>query len=350
METDDRGPAPPLAKALAKQLEEGGPAFDFYQAVALLERIAGVAASESVGASGEPSREAVRFTSSARMAFSPTEIAAITPAAGARKRPTMEVTFLGLAGAEGPLPAPLAEKVMQASRADSGARDLLDIFNHRLVSLAYRIRKRHSVGLGVTSPEQDDTARYLFALLGLGLPELRGHLVVNDRALLHHAGVFAREVRSMAGLVALLRWHFGVPIEGLPLTGGYYPIEPADRTTIGPSGKNRALGKDAVLGEKYWDQEAVFDLRVGPISPSMLLEFLPPDGKILVAVHDLVRFYAGKSLDFRLRLLVDEGPAIRPTQKLGERPRLGYTAWIGRPRGMREVVLSSASLPVLRGG
>lgn len=346
MATDGRGPAPPLAK----QLEDEGPAFDFYQAVALLERIADVASGESVGAGGEPSREAVRFTSSARMSFAATEIAAITPPPRAGKKPTMEVTFLGLAGAAGPLPTPLAEKVMQAARADSGARDLLDIFNHRLVSLAYRIRKRHSVGLGVTSPEQDDTARYLFALLGLGLPSQRGHLVVNDRSLLHHAGVFAREVRSMAGLVALLRWHFGVPVDALPLTGAYYPIEPADRTTIGPSGKNRTLGGDAVLGERYWDQEAVFDLRIGPISPEKLLDLLPPNGKVLVALHDLVRFYAGTTLDFRLRVLVQEGEAQEP-QKLDEQkpPRLGYTAWIGRPRGTREVVLTSTALPALRG-
>lgn len=345
MATDGRGPAPPLAK----QLEDEGPAFDFFQAVALLERIAGAPPGASVGAGGEPSREAVRFTSSTRMAFSGAEIASIKPASGAAARPTMEVTFLGLAGVEGPLPAPLSEKVMQAGRADSAARDLLDIFNHRLVSLAYRLRKRHRIGLGVTSPEQDDTARYLFALLGLGMPELRGHLVADDRSLLHHTGVFAREVRSMSGFVALLRWHFGVPVEGIPLTGGYYPIEPADRTTIGPSGKNRALGRDAVLGARYWDQEAVFDLRVGPISPAALLDFLPPDGESLAPLHDLVRFYAGKTLDFRLRLLVHEEEGSEP-QRLKERPRLGYTAWVGRPRGMREVVLRSAALPVPRGG
>jgi type VI secretion system protein ImpH len=349
MATDGRDPAPPLAK----QLEAEGPAFDFYQAVALLERIAGVgsgeSAGESVGAGGEPSREAVRFTSTARMSFAPTEIAAITAPPRAGKKSTMEVTFLGLAGAGGPLPTPLSEKVMQASRADSGARDLLDIFNHRLVSLAYRIRKRHSVGLGVTSPEQDDTARYLFALLGLGLPELRGKLAVNDRALLHHTGVFAREVRSMVGLVALLRWHFGVPVEGLPLTGGYYPIEPSDRTTIGPAGSNRLLGRDAVLGERYWDQEAIFDLRLGPIAPERLEELLPPHGEVLIALRDLVRFYAGATLDFRVRILVHQG-APRAPQKLGDRPRLGYTAWLGSPRGTQEVVLTSTALRALRGG
>jgi type VI secretion system protein ImpH len=335
MATDGRGPAPPLAK----QLEAEGPAFDFFQAVALLERVAGVDADESVGAGGEPSREAVRFTSSTRMAFAAKEIASITPARPEGGRPTMEVTFLGLAGAEGPLPAPLAEKVMQAARADSAARDLLDVFNHRLVSLAYRLRKRHRVGLGVTSPEQDDSARYLFALLGLGTPGTRGHLAFEDRSLLHHAGVFAREVRSMVGLVALL----------VPLTGAYYAIEPDDRTAIGPAGRNRLLGRDAVLGDRYWDQEAVFDLRVGPISPEQLLGFLPPDGATLAPLREMVRFYAGKALDFRLRFLVQEGEA-RASQRLGDRPRLGYTAWVGRPRGMREVVLRSASLPPLRGG
>lgn len=345
MATDGRGPAPPLAK----QLEDEGQAFDFYQAVALLERIADVDPGESVGVGGEPSREAVRFTSSARMSFAASEITGIRPSLCAGGKPTMEVTFLGLAGAEGPLPAPLAEKVMQASRTDGAARDLLDMFNHRLVSLAYRIRKRHSVGLGVASPEQDDTARYLFALVGLGLPELRGHLALSDRSLLQHAGVFAREVRSMAGLVTILRCHFGVPVSGAPLTGGYYAIEPADRTTIGPSGRNHTLGRDAVIGARYWDQEAMFDLRIGPISPEQLRDFLPPDGDRLAPLRDLVRAYCGSTLDFRLRLLLDEGEGREP-RELKERPRLGYTAWIGRPRGVREVVLTSSAFPASRGG
>lgn len=354
MATDVRGPAPPL---MQKQLEDEGPAFEFFQAVALMERLAGAAPGASVGAGGEPSREAVHFTSSTRMSFAATDITAITPppAPGGRPtmadgRPTMAVGFLGLAGAEGPLPQPFAEMVMRsAARGDTAARDLLDIFNHRLVSLAYRIHKRHRLGLGVSSPELDDTARYLFALIGLGMPELRGHLVVDDRALLQHAGLLSREARSMAGLEALLRWHFEVPVEGVPLTGGYYSIEPADRTNIGPSGKNRTLGRDAILGSRHWDQEAVFDLRIGPISPAQLADFLPPDGDRLVPLRDLVRFYCGKALDFRLRLIVDEGQGRAP-RDLEERARLGYTAWIGRPRGLREVVLTSAAFGASPGG
>jgi type VI secretion system protein ImpH len=350
MATDVRGPAPPLNK----QLEDEGPAFDFFQAVALLERLAGVAPGESVGAGGEPWREAVRFTSTLRMSFAATEITSVATRKGS-DRPTMEVGFLGIAGAEGPLPQPFAELVMRkAARGDTAARDLLDVFNHRLISLAYRIRKRHRIGLGVTSPEQDDTARYLFALLGLGLPELRRQLALNDRSFLHHAGLFSREVRSMAGLEALLRWHFEVPVSGRPLTGGYFPIEPADRTTIGPSGNNRGLGQNAVLGSRYWDQEAVFDLRIGPISPEGLLEFLPPDGERLVPLRELVRFYTGKSLDFRLRLLIDEGLVAKGAappepRALGTRPRLGYTASLGRPRGVREVLITSAAFPASPG-
>jgi type VI secretion system protein ImpH len=158
----------------------------------------------------------------------------------------------------------------------------------------------------------------------------------------------------MAGLEALLRWHFEVPVSGQPLTGGYFPIELADRTTIGPSGNNRGLGQNAVLGSRYWDQEAVFDLRIGPISPERLLEFLPPDGERLVPLRELVRFYTGKSLDFRLRLLVDEGLVAKGTtprepRALGTRPQLGYTASLGGPRGVREVVITSAAFPASPG-
>jgi len=83
--------------------------------------------------------------------------------------PVMVTNFFGLAGANSPLPTPLTELVLERLREkDAGMRDFLDIFNHRLISILYRIRKLHRVGLSSTAPEDAPTARHLYAILGLG--------------------------------------------------------------------------------------------------------------------------------------------------------------------------------------
>jgi type VI secretion system protein ImpH len=304
-----------------------GHRFDFFQAVALLEaRMPGCA---SVGDGAEPAAEAVRLRGTIDLAFSETDVARVERPAREGEPAVVKANFLSLAGALGPLPPPFAELVYQrAARRDLGLRDFLDIFNHRLLSLVYRIRKRHRIGLGAASPEQDDAARYLYALLGLGLPSLRGRLGVSDRALLQPAALPAREARPMAGLEGLLRHHLGVPIEGVSLTGAYHPIEESDRTAIGPSGRNRRLGREVILGRRAWDQEAGFELVVGPVSLEQYLRFLP-GGDLLGALCAMTRFHAGELLSFTvlLRLCAEEAPAARLGRRNGA--RLGYTAWLG---------------------
>ncbi|WP_437277909.1 type VI secretion system baseplate subunit TssG [Sorangium sp. So ce375] len=319
--------------------------FDFFQAVALLEGLS--EGCRSVGESAEPAAEAVRFRGAIDLAFPETDVAGIERRAHDGEPAVMTVNFMSLAGALGPLPPPFAELVYQrAARRDYALRDFLDIFNHRLLSLVYRIRKRHRIGLGVASPEQDDAARYLYALIGLGLPSLRGRLAVSDRALLEPAALAAREVRPMAGLTALLQHHLGVPVEGVPLTGAYHPIEESDRTAIGPSGRNRGLGRGAGLGRRAWDQEGGFELVVGPLSLADYLRCLP-GGDLLGPLCALARLYAGEALSFTvlLRLRAEEAPAARLGQRRGA--RLGVTACLGggaRRRGPIEKRLRGAAL------
>ncbi|HVK67092.1 MAG TPA: type VI secretion system baseplate subunit TssG [Polyangium sp.] len=328
-------------------LFDEGHAFDFYQAVSLLEHWREGDA-VPVGEGSDPSRESVRFAGSVALAFPETDVARIRPPHREGEPAKMLVNFLGLGGALGPLPPPIVESIyMRAVRGDTAARDFLDIFNHRLVSFAYRIRKGHRVGLGASSPEKDDAARHLFALLGLGFKALEGRLAVKDRALLEHAANLGSESRSLEGLVAILRRHFGVPIEPIPLTGAFHPIEDADRTAIGRSGQNRGLGRDACLGGRFWDQESTFELRIGPMKLDEFLRFLP-DGDALGPLCSLVRFYAGARFHFGLLLVLAEGEAPRIELGSATCALLGQIAWLGNVNKhggqIREVRLSRAAI------
>jgi predicted component of type VI protein secretion system len=169
--------------------------FEFYQAVRLIEaiyrRVAGELASDDA--------TFLRFRSRIGFDFPASEIQAIdTQDAPVR----MTVNFLGLAGALGPLPAPYSEMIMAATaRKDFAAAEFLDIFNHRLVWLLYRVRQAHDAALTARSPHEGQLSRYLFSIVGLGPKPLRNRLGVPDRTLLHYAGLLGRQVRSAVGLV-----------------------------------------------------------------------------------------------------------------------------------------------------
>lgn len=328
--------------------------FDFFQAVALIEAMVHSPPHKEghalhakhhfwqrsfvdTGASPEPAKEPVRFRANLSMAFPTTDIDLLRenddPSGIPREsRPpfTMVVNFLGLAGALGPLPSPFAELILQRTiRGDTATRDFLDIFNHRIVSIAYRIKKQYQIGLGVRTPLSDSATRALFSLVGLSSSIFDDDTRLYYRPILHCAGAFAKQVRSMAGLLSVLRHQFGVPFEGAQFTGAFYNLEEEDLTSIGPSGKNRLLGQSAMIGRRVWDQTAGFEIRVGPLKRDTFLRFLP-GGDGLVPLCKLIRFYVGDALDFSICLLLETGSVVQT--RLGEKPTnlLGYTAWAGR--------------------
>lgn len=316
-----------------------GPRFDFFQAVRLLELAHPPEA--SVGAGVEPSKEAVRFRSAVRLDFPADDIASVTPpecplghAACSlppeRHLPVMSVNFMGLAGEHGPLPKPFTELILgRVWRKDTALRDFLDIFNHRLVSLLYRIRKLHRFGLDARPPGEERLAGYVYAALGLGTPALRDQ--IHDRPLLHYAGLLAQQPRSMVGLERMLSDYFGVGVEGEQFKGRWVPLERGQWTSIGRRGRNNRLGEDAVVGTRVWDQQGAFELRLGPLTLEQLRDFLPV-GWGFGPLCELVRFYAGDDLDYSFRLVLAAGEARETRLGKAGGARLGWTSWLGPAR------------------
>jgi type VI secretion system protein ImpH len=306
-----------------------GPRFDFFQAVKLLEL--SHPTDHSVGRGVEPSKEAVRFKSSVRLDFPADDIASVRPPEcppghGECQAPVMTVNFMGLTGGHGPLPKSVTELILgRLWHKDRALRDFLDIFNHRLVSLFYRIRKVHRFGLDVRRPGEDAIARYVYAVLGLGTPALRDQF--NDRPLLHYAGLLGQQPRSMVGLERMLEDHFGVGVEGEQFKGGWLRLEKGQWTTVGARGQNNRLGVDSVLGTRVWDQQGAFELKLGPLTLEQFTDFLPV-GWGFGPLCEMVRFYVGDELDFSFRLTLRAGEprGARLSAKGGA--RLGWTSWL----------------------
>ncbi len=318
-------------RPLDKVLFEEGHRFDFYQAVRLLEMLH--PDTIPVGEGSEPEKEAVRFKSRVALAFPATDVSELIPLSRSGGPAEMTVNFMGLAGCTGPLPMPYTELILERVwNKDATLRDFLDIFNHRLVSLLYRVRKAHRLGFAITSPDKSNFATYLFCLIGLGTKGLLGRMRVKDRSLLFYATFLTQQPHSMIALERLLSHYFKATIKGVPLCGQWRHLEEDQITYIGSSGQNRMLGHSAVLGTRIWDQQGKFQIRVGPLALREFLDFLPI-GTGFIPLCELIRFYVGDELEFEIRLHLKDEEI--PESRLGVPggPRLGWTSWLktGKP-------------------
>lgn len=315
-----------------------GHRFDFFQAVRLLEIIQTHRGERLLppAQGADPSKEIIHFRSAVKLGFPASDIANVRrtrdlPQREQPKTPTeMTVNFLGLAGGLGALDIPSTELVLQRTKQnDKALEDFLDIFNHRLVSLLYRIRKHHRVGLGSATPGEDLVARYLYSLIGMRTPRLQGRMQVRDRALLYYAGILAQQPRSMAGLKRILTDYFQVDVEINQFVGKWCDLDEGQWTTLGESGANQRLGRDpVVLGTRVWDQHARFEIQLGPLGLQDFKDFLPTEWRFGV-LYDLVRFYINDEFDFNVRLIlkIEEIPPVELVSDA--EPALSWTSWLG---------------------
>jgi type VI secretion system protein ImpH len=346
--------------------------FDFFQAVRLLEIIyspeksaqddgveldtkamisrpsKGAATSPSVVPDSEKVEDFVRFKSAVGLNFPTSDISEIIshdappkrrlenlqdlPHVTASETPITEMTvnLMGLAGALGPLDMPTTELIIErGAKKDTALKDFLDIFNHRLISLLYRIRKMHRIGLEDEPPGQDKVSKYLFSIIGLGTEGLMGRMMVRDRSLLHYAGLLSQQPRSIVGLELILSDYFKIKVKGHQFIGGWYDLDESQWTKIGQqSGQNHVLGQGAVVvGKRVWDRQAKIEIRLGPLTYQQFLNFIP-NGWGYRALCDLTRFYLGDTLDVSFRLVLKR--AERPLPMLGmiDEPLLGWTSWL----------------------
>jgi len=317
------------AAAVESWLFAEGYRFDFFQAVRLLEMIQGRKRRrrKSPDEGGGPTQEVVRFRSSVSLNFPASDVAEVrrqplrpsrenngagsgraTISRSKQETPAeMTVNFLGLAGGLGALETATTELILQrASRQDEALKDFLDIFNHRLVSLLYRIRKHHRVALGIAAPGADEISNYLYSLIGLGTPNLRGRMQVRDRSLLYYAGILAQKPRSMAGLERILADYFQVQVKGHQFAGAWCELDESQWTTIGVAGRNQRLGQDTVVvGTRVWDQEARFEIELGPLSFTEFFAFLPTNWRF-GTLCDLIRFYVEDRFRFNIRVTLSD--------------------------------------------
>ncbi len=345
---------------LEDRLFEEPYAFDFFQAVLILERLG--KDRMPVGRFSAPKAEVVRFRSHLSLSFPPSALSELERMPGENPLPFMTVTFLGLTGPSGVLPRHYTELLLRLEREEKGPekralREWLDLFNHRLLSFFYRAWEKYRFSIPYAREEYaraeaDPFTRSLFSLVGLGIPSLRNRLRVavfeedkeiaqeralariEDLALLHYAGLLAHQPRSACMLEALLRDYFALPLQVQQFRGQWLRPDPANQTRMGDEGGNNQLGVSAVAGERVWDVQSKVRVRLGPLRYPQFAEFIPDrspiaERKAFYLLSHLVRLYVGMELDFDVQLVLkaEDVPACQLADG-GIGPRLGWNTWV----------------------
>lgn len=376
MATPRRGAAtvvnPPIPLSVVDRLFAEPFAFDFFQAMRLLERVAPQA--RPVGRGGDPAAETVRLRAHLALDFPASAIQALAAPSEALPLPLLTVNFLGLTGPSGILPRHYTELLLRLQRDARGPertalRSWLDLFNHRLLSLFYRAWEKYRFYIAYERGEHDRRdpdpfTRSLFSLIGLGAPTLRDRLrvavqeespglgevrggervlaCVEDLALLRYSGFLAHRPRCAVSLEALLRGYLKLPVVVQQFEGQWLRLEPEAQTTVAGPGAGGMMGVNVVVGERVWDVQSRIRIRIGPLDYERFLEFLPDRSpvarrKLIFLVAQLVRLYVGLEIDVDVQLVLkaDEVPATRLGRGVGGLgSRLGWNTW-SRTRAMR---------------
>jgi type VI secretion system protein ImpH len=303
--------------------------FDFFHALRRIE--AAFPDLPRLGTSVRPADEPVRLGQPAVRASATTAIAAFVAdrrtAGGDALPPKLLVNFLGLFGPNGALPLEYTEHAIRRQRheKDPVLPEFADLFHHRMLLLFYRA---WAAGEPVAGLDRDDDrfGGWVAALIGIGSPALRDRDAVPDAAKLHFAGRFAQQARNADGLAAVVSSLFGLPAEVEELVGGWLDIPEPLRTRLGGPAECGCLGGGATLGDRVFEVQHRFRIRLGPMTLTDYTALLP-DRPDFVRVRAAVRNYAGDEFEWDLQLVLRRSQV--PRLSLGGSGRLGWSAWLG---------------------
>lgn len=273
-----------------------------------------------IGSTASPRRETIRFRANPTLGFPAEEIAAIEMPARAGEPIVVTANLLGLHGPSSPMSPSFTERIVFAE--DGGAlRDFSDFFNHRLLSLLFRVwkhyRHQHRYEPGATDPISGAVAA-LFGMFGVAADGDRPARTL----LLPYAGVLSLYSRSASVVAGVVTHYFGIPCSIEEFVPREIRIPEEAQWRLGEPGI--VFGVDTVAGETMPDVMGKFRLRLGPLTAEQCDRLLPdgPDHRKLV---ELIRLSTREPFDWDIAFLLAPGEA-RPF-RLGE-TRLGWSGWL----------------------
>lgn len=311
------GPAAP--DVTLAPLLDGARRYDFYQLVDLIHRHYG----DDVECPADAER--IRFRASASLGFPGSDVVSLEAPRPATYE--LQVSFLGLQGAQSPLPGYYLETLAHAAAHREGtAGDFLDFFHHRLLTLLYRSWRKYRHYVRHQDGANDGFSAAVFALVGLADSGLRGETTINWSKMLAYAGLLAGRSRSSQVVTSIIAHCFDLETVTLREWVMRWVEIPNDQRSCCGLG-NMTLGSDIVIGERVADLGNKFVLHIGGLTLARFRDFLP-DGIEHAPLRTLVDFVLREPLayDLELELMASE---VNP-MRLGEANscQLGWTTFV----------------------
>ena len=328
---------PEAGGALLAALLQDGRRFAFFQAVRLLHDLH--PDRPQVGRQGPAGREPVRLAGWLSLSFPPGDVMGVEPLEPIppdleEGTPTpetppyrLESPLLALYGTSSPLPTSYTEVLLDQEEG-STERGFYDLFQHRLLSLLWRVWARFRWEVGFRRDGSDFYSDRLTRFVGLGPEALPpGHRTPRLN-LLALGGLLTFEPRGAAGMqIALQRAFPRCEVEVEPFAPRWVQLPREDLSRLGNA--RCVLGENAVLGERLLDRGGTFRVVVSCPDTATYISFLEDEGP-LATLRELVDLFNPDLLDCELELRL--AVTARHEARLGARDlRLGWSSWIGQP-------------------
>jgi len=293
---------------------------------ALLRHVDANAGAARLGYSRTPHEDPVRLGQYPSTIFAPATLHSIEHDG---PRPQIKTLSPGVFGPGGALPLHLSEYIRERlhNHGDSTLADFVDMFHHRFISLFYRAWADAQAVVQLDRPGLDNFSVYTGALIGMGFTGSWQRDSIADSAKLHMAGHLVRLTRNREGLQQILAHFFATEVHIDEFVPTWIPIAEPERTLLSGMRPQNQLGTGAMLGERVWDVQSRFRLRLGPMRLHQFERCLPPNPGNR-QLRDWVRVYIGVELDWDVELHLHASEV--PRTALGGGQRLGWTSWLGQ--------------------
>ncbi|OEY65827.1 type VI secretion system baseplate subunit TssG [Marinobacter sp. X15-166B] len=296
--------------------------YSFFQLVDLIHRHHG---DDLERGQDLPSQERIRYSSAAGLGFPGSDVLSASVPEHEHAPYQLEISFLGLHGAQSPLPGYYLETLAWESAQDVGIRrHFLDFFNHRLVILFHRVWRKYRYYVRYKPGASDAFSAHLFALTGMADSRLRNATPIHWPNMLACAGLMAGRSRSpevVSGIVAHCFDLEQVEIEQWVLRKVAIPED--QQTRLGQA--NAKLGVTVMAGNVKRDRGGKFVLRLRGLSQQRFADFLP-NGCDYEALLKLVEFITPEPLAYDLELALRHREA--QPMVLGRAARLGWNSFV----------------------
>jgi type VI secretion system protein ImpH len=148
---------------------------------------------------------------------------------------------------------------------------------------------------------------------------------VPDWTKIHFSGRLTAQTRNADGLEAILESYFGIPTEIRELEGYWMKIPNENRCRLGETPETGSLGINAIAGERKYEVQLKFRIRMGPMD-FVDLQRLVPVGPSFRRLKDWVLNYVNQEFYWDLQCIV-KAADVRGIA-LGQGAMLGWTTWL----------------------